>query len=120
MPIQCHHCEDAPCLKSCLAKALSRAEDGAVVINKERCIGCKACVMACPFGAAQVINGGKPAVAYKCDFCEGIGDPACVAACPNKALRVMDMEEETHAKRVEAVAALDSMYETSGAPVKGV
>jgi electron transport protein HydN len=116
MPIQCHHCEDAPCVKACVPGALKKDADGHVLINKKRCIGCKSCVLACPFGAVQVIEG-EPAIAHKCDFCAdvpagaGQGDPMCVAACPEKALRVVDVADETAAKRVETVAVLNALYE---------
>lgn len=50
MPIQCKHCEDAPCLNACTKGAISRI-DHQVIVDAEKCIGCKDCMQACPFGA---------------------------------------------------------------------
>lgn len=49
-PVQCRHCENAPCAAACPVGAI-RQENGAILIDEERCIGCKACALACPFGA---------------------------------------------------------------------
>jgi electron transport protein HydN len=103
MPIQCHHCEDAPCVKSCLTKALERI-DGVVVINKRRCIGCRNCSIACPFGAIEIIADAESTV-YKCDLCLGEKEQACVSACPNKALRLVEPNDEILAKRKNALNA---------------
>jgi electron transport protein HydN len=122
MPVQCHHCEDAPCVKACLPCALSRV-DGAVTVDPRRCIGCRNCALACPFGAIEVCAAdsaekiaafyGKDALQtgngsvkhiFKCDLCPGRdGGPACVAACPNEALRLVDTASEVTAKRVNAL-----------------
>ncbi|WP_320171142.1 4Fe-4S dicluster domain-containing protein [Maridesulfovibrio sp.] len=90
-PIQCRQCEDAPCASACLAGAIT-FDGRSVVVLTERCIGCKACLAACPFGAMQVgmIDGFlEVPVAHKCDLCAGHRDtPACVSVCPADALRV--------------------------------
>lgn len=83
-PIYCRHCADAPCAKACTVDAISRNGRGIVLINDDLCIGCKACVEACPFGAMQFDDDGD--IAVKCDMClarqaEG-KDPACAAVCP--------------------------------------
>ena len=54
MPIQCRHCEDAPCLNTCPVKAISRI-DNSVIVDEVKCIGCKTCLLACPFGAIDSI-----------------------------------------------------------------
>ena len=119
LPIQCRHCEDAPCLNACAKQAITRV-NGQIIISEARCIGCKDCITACPFGAIAIVpvyeNGvpvrqpGSPLqrkVASKCDLCIGIeGGPACVRACPNKALRVVDVEAERAAKSLKAAEAL--------------
>lgn len=82
--VQCRHCEDPICIKSCISGALSK-EDGVVKIDKEKCIGCLTCVLVCPFGA---VTEGPDGVAQKCELCleNSCGSPACVKGCPNKAI----------------------------------
>lgn len=58
MPVQCRHCEDAPCLKVCPVQAISQV-DGAVQLNEGLCIGCNLCAVACPFGAIGS-SGSRP------------------------------------------------------------
>lgn len=95
--VTCHHCESAPCARSCPNGAISRISD-AVQVNQEKCIGCKSCVVACPFGTMQVLvtpldNGQVKASAHKCDLCvdrcEPGAGPACVANCPADALQLV-------------------------------
>lgn len=119
LPIQCKHCEDAPCLNACAKHAITKI-NGQVIINEEKCIGCKDCVMACPFGAIAILpvsENGRPVnqlgselqkkAASKCDLCMGIeGGPACARACPNKALRVVDVDEERLSKSLKAAESL--------------
>lgn len=120
--IQCKHCEDAPCLNVCSKGAIERI-DGQVIIDTSKCIGCKDCMLACPFGAIDLmpVYENKKAVsqnekevakaASKCDLCKGNPDgPACVRVCPNKALRVVEPSDEKKAKNVKAAQAL---YEAS-------
>lgn len=84
-PFLCRHCEDAPCVRCCPTGALRFDElTGLVAYSVERCIGCHACIMACPFGVIEP-GGGEPFV-VKCDRCLGRNQPACVEACPTKAL----------------------------------
>ncbi|MBK1841015.1 4Fe-4S dicluster domain-containing protein [Azospirillum sp. YIM B02556] len=106
MPMQCRQCEDAPCAHVCPTGACRQA-DGQVKIVEENCVGCKLCVMVCPFGVITVQadrhrGGDDPTnrgVALKCDLCEswradtGNGDPACVAACPTRAIQLVNLED---------------------------
>lgn len=83
--VNCRHCTDAICVKSCIAGALSKTEDGMVVIDKEKCVGCFTCVLVCPFGAIMPAPNGK--TAQKCMLCTDNGrEPNCVAHCPNGAI----------------------------------
>lgn len=95
LPLLCMQCQDAPCLDACPTEALSKAEDGRVVIDEERCCGNKACIAACPYGAIYL--DPQTDVADKCDFCTHrteVGlDPACVNACPTTALRFGDLDD---------------------------
>ena len=63
MPLQCRHCEDAPCLAICPTEAIHRpSETGPVLIDAERCIGCKFCMIVCPFGVIELSRDGKAMV----------------------------------------------------------
>lgn len=86
--VTCHHCEEAPCARACPVGAIYRAQ-GAVLVEQSRCIGCKSCMIACPFGAMEVTSA--PLQALKCDLCQHRdGGPACVEACPTSALSCVD------------------------------
>lgn len=89
--LTCHHCEDAPCIAACPVAALNKQE-GTVQLQAEACIGCRNCVLACPFGMMDMVaEDSQPALAQKCDLCAGDDlQPACVQACPTSALSLMD------------------------------
>ncbi|NQT06792.1 MAG: 4Fe-4S dicluster domain-containing protein [Candidatus Omnitrophica bacterium] len=83
--IHCQHCKDAPCVAACMSGAMHKDEkSSATMHDKEKCVGCWMCVMACPFGA--IVRDVKNRIAVKCDLCPDRDDYACVAACPTKAL----------------------------------
>jgi len=79
IPVTCQACEEAVCMKVCPMGARYRDANGAVVTNEDACIGCRACIYACPFGA-PVINPdtGKT---MTCNKCVGEETPWCVRAC---------------------------------------
>ncbi|AVX20225.1 MULTISPECIES: 4Fe-4S dicluster domain-containing protein [Carboxydocella] len=81
--IQCQHCEDAPCVKVCPTTASYRRPDGVVLVDPDKCIGCKYCMVACPYQAR--IQDEKTGVVEKCRFCielvEAGGEPHCVTSC---------------------------------------
>ncbi|HHT4028359.1 TPA: 4Fe-4S dicluster domain-containing protein [Enterobacter hormaechei] len=88
--VGCHQCEDAPCANVCPTGAIHRAA-GAWLVEQARCIGCKSCMVACPFGAMQVRVVGDRVQALKCDLCMlREGGPACVEACPTHELRCIE------------------------------
>ena len=88
IPIYCRHCVEASCEEVCPVEAISRNNQGIVLINNDLCIGCKECIEACPFGAMQ-FNDIK-GIAVKCDLCiERILDnkqPSCVSVCPTRCI----------------------------------
>jgi len=85
--VQCRHCEDAPCIDACISGSMHRTEDGAVLCDEERCVGCWMCVMVCPYG---VIHRSQGKIASKCDLCAEEDVPACVVHCPNEALTLSE------------------------------
>ena len=90
-PIQCRHCEDAPCLDACPAGALYRDEEGLVLVHDQRCIGCWMCVMVWPFWGPPAVRQFPKII--KCDRCKGMEAVYCVESCPTKALVLADPEE---------------------------
>ena len=116
-PILCHHCEDAPCARVCPVNAIQMKGDS-VQLDEKTCIGCKMCVLACPFGAITpngtglagvagiavtmpnsqarldptlVWEQGVHTVAVKCDLCSSSEEgPACVRSCPTEALYLVE------------------------------
>ncbi len=109
VPLQCRHCEDAPCVEICPTKALQKPDpEGPVTIDPELCIGCKSCIMVCPFGVISMSTDGKSII--KCDLCiarlnEG-EEPACVEACPTGALQLVTVDELAARSRQLAVTQL--------------
>ncbi len=92
----CNHCANPVCITSCPTDAIvKREEDGIVVIVADLCIGCGACVTACPFAVPYMSK--EQSVARKCDLCYDLIDkgevPYCVAACSCRALEYGDIEE---------------------------
>jgi Fe-S-cluster-containing hydrogenase component 2 len=83
VPMQCQQCDEPACMNICPTKAIFRdAETNAKIINHDKCIGCRMCMIACPFGAVSVDPLTKKVV--KCDLC--VGDPACAKFCPTGAI----------------------------------
>jgi len=67
VPVYCHHCSKAPCKEACPVEAISRNEQGIVLIDIDLYIGCRECLEACPFGAMQFEDSQE--IAVKCDLC---------------------------------------------------
>jgi electron transport protein HydN len=114
-PVHCRHCEIPACKASCTSGAIS-VKDNVVLVDTKKCIGCKNCAIACPFGAVEVVetaevqrDGSPRRVANKCDLCVGVADsPSCVKVCPTAALKLVtedDFGEGVAGKRKSAAAA---------------
>ena len=92
---RCNQCTDAPCVAACPTKAMYRREDGIVDFDKEICIGCKACIAACPYDA--IFINPEDHCAEKCNLCAhrlDVGlEPACVTVCPTGAILVGDLND---------------------------
>lgn len=119
-PVACRHCTGAPCASVCPTHALYKDGDR-VAVETTRCIGCRGCVMACPFGAVDVVmqtttetlgnlvlRSVQRPIVVKCDLCaDRPGGPACVEACPTKGLFVVDQQklaDKVREKRREAAS----------------
>ena len=105
VPMQCRHCEDAPCITVCPTAAIYRLKaDEPVLIEQDKCIGCKFCLIVCPFGVINVSRDGKAVT--KCDLCimltEAGREPACVESCPTGALKLCEIQEWTNQRRQKA------------------
>ena len=87
LPLQCNQCEDPVCVSVCPVKATYQREDGIVLVDPHRCIGCQYCKAACPYGVRYLDPRKK--IISKCFFCHHRLDaglkPACVDACPTGA-----------------------------------
>lgn len=98
--VQCMHCDHPACVSACIVGAFSKEENGAVIWDTHKCIGCRYCMVACPFQipAFEYEKAIAPRI-VKCDFCyertKSGGAPACVEICPMEAL--------TFGKRFELV-----------------
>jgi dimethyl sulfoxide reductase iron-sulfur subunit len=117
LPMPCMHCQDPPCLKVCPTGATYRRTDGIVLMDHSKCIGCKYCILACPYDSRRFLRvlgnyyaGNNPSpcellrqkdyekgTVVKCDFCAGRLAkgrlPACVETCPSQARHFGDLED---------------------------
>ena len=99
VPMMCMQCEDAACMDVCPAKALYRNENSTVLVNQDKCIGCKLCSHACPFGNIEFNYSVKKIL--KCDLCDG--SPDCVKYCPTKAI-VFESATEANMTKKRTIA----------------
>lgn len=96
---QCMHCKDPACASACPVGAFTKTEQGAVVYNFERCIGCRYCMVACPFGIPKYEWEKTSPAIRKCTFCaDRLSDgrsPACVKVCPTNVMFFGNLDEVT-------------------------
>lgn len=122
LPMMCQHCEHPPCVDVCPTNASFKRADGIVLVDKHRCIGCRYCMMACPYKARSFVHEplhdqnpdvprGKGTV-ESCTLCVHRVDagkqPACAEACPNQAILFGDLNDPDSAiaKQVASVASV--------------
>ena len=137
-PTTCMHCDEPPCVKVCPVDATFKRSDGIVLIDNQRCIGCRFCMAACPY-STRVFNWDKPIIpkevaemeyspetscppqigtVNKCDFCPDMvrkGQlPHCVSACPNGVFYFGDMNEDIVTNGSEAVRFSELIRDRAG------
>jgi len=113
--IQCMHCLHPACVEACLVGALQKLEDGPVVYDEGKCVGCRYCMVACPFDV-PTFEWDKPIPwIRKCTFCldrqQADMKPACAKACPTEALRFGERDELLTEARKRLVAGPDKYYQ---------
>jgi anaerobic dimethyl sulfoxide reductase subunit B (iron-sulfur subunit) len=93
--IACMHCQSPLCVEACPAGAMTKNADGIVLVDADKCIGCRYCEWACPYGAPQFDE--TAGVMTKCNFCQDLQaqgqNPACVDACPMRALEFGELAD---------------------------
>ena len=137
-PTHCMHCDKPPCVKVCPVDATFKRKDGIVLIDNDRCIGCRFCMAACPY-SARVFNWGDPGLpeeiaeqSYccetsvpqkrgtvgKCDFCPDMSRhgklPHCVDACPNGVYFFGDILEDSVTNGSETFRFSDLIRDRAG------
>ena len=109
VPLNCRHCEEAPCIDACIAGAMHRTADGLVdnTGGVGECTGCWMCVMVCPYGVIRSEVDRRKAL--KCDrqCLDESGEPACVRACPTGALKFVEVDVFSRDKRRHFCESLD-------------
>jgi anaerobic dimethyl sulfoxide reductase subunit B (iron-sulfur subunit) len=95
MSTACMHCQDPACVNVCPTTAMHKRDDGIVLVDASKCIGCRYCEWACPYGAPQFSQ--EKGVMTKCTFCEDLlaqgQNPVCVDACVNRALEFGELDD---------------------------
>ncbi len=88
LSMSCNHCEDPICLRVCPTAAITKRDDGIVLIDAERCMGCRYCEWACPYGSPQFdASTGRMGKCHLChDYIDQGKVPVCVSSCPMRAL----------------------------------
>ena len=112
---RCMHCEDAGCMTICPTGALYRTAEGAVAYDRDKCIGCKLCVTACPFDVPRYDADGKITKCHLCFDRIGAGmSPACVKTCPTGALKYGDRDELIATAKKEGFTTIYGEKDLSG------
>lgn len=120
LPVNCQHCENPACVKACpVGATYKRKEDGIIMQDYDKCVGCRYCMIACPYSGVRQFNWKKPEYAIdvamgdatvtphqinvveKCTFCshrlaQGL-EPACINTCPNRARIFGDLDDPNSA-----------------------
>jgi len=115
IPILCMHCDNAPCIAACPQSAIFKREDGVVLINPEKCNGCKFCLNACPYGV--IYFNSELNIAQKCTLCahlldKGWKETRCVNACQREAIMLGEEKDPKIKALLERAEVLHPEYGT--------
>ena len=112
LPVKCQHCETPTCVKVCPTGASYRREDGIVLVDHNKCIGCEYCIMACPYGVRS--RNDRLGVIEKCTLCAHLVDdgknPACVDICPGHARIFGDADDPASEVAQKLASTGDSLH----------
>jgi carbon-monoxide dehydrogenase iron sulfur subunit len=109
IPVFCTQCEEAWCQRICPAGAITKEEVNGVRIvrvSEVKCVGCKICMLACPFGDMSFVSDKQKV--QKCDLCDG--EPVCVAACTYGALQFKEAEVATLPQKRDTAGRISESY----------
>lgn len=117
LTVSCNHCDDAACVASCPTSAMHKASDGTVLHDDDKCVGCRSCIMACPYHSPQFLQ--DEGVVVKCDTCKALREegmePVCLGACPSRAIdfgEIDDLKRKYGMDCTSDIAALPSSSHT--------
>lgn len=106
VPIMCMQCEDAACMRVCPRGAIYRDENGAVIPDLKKCIACKMCISACPFGNISFSSEKKQIT--KCNLCGG--GPQCAKFCPTRAIQYVDCTQGNQKKKQVVASKFKELF----------
>jgi len=112
---QCRHCQSPACVSACIVGALQKSDEGPVIYDDGKCIGCRYCMLACPYGIPRFEWSEATPYIRKCDFCYDeimageIAAPACVGACPEMAT-IFGTRDEMLQEAKQRIAAAPGKY----------
>ena len=108
LPVMCFQCEKPYCAEVCPTGAITQdGTTGTVSVSKDKCTGCKLCILACPFG--NITFSSDKRLAVKCELCGG--EPECVTFCPTGALEFREADTAMIRKKVALSEKLKEVYE---------
>ena len=113
LPLSCFQCEEPYCMAVCPAGAIAKDEMGVVIIDKDKCVKCRLCSVACPFGMIDFNPVAREMI--KCDMCKELGyESQCVEECPTGALELVPLDERLGVlKRRKAMTKLKDQLEVA-------
>lgn len=107
IPMVCQQCSTPLCMEACPTGAISRNETtGAMVVDEDKCVGCKVCSIACPIGGVSIDPVSN--VAFKCDLCDG--DPECVKYCDIEAISYVSLDKLDSQMKRSKSSKLSELY----------